>query len=665
MMFRRWSGHLLIGIVLVIFGETMPLQAQMRGHSPNRVQQIDQIGQTLSKPTKNNPRLALDTFTNTEADYLDSTFWDAPPFLDGTFPVDWPRDWGVTDRRGDTRLKSSRILAKWNPQHDGTGSDHFYLRFDLQRVVTSAADFTSQGHLSDTTYAQMLDGGLLSGKTKIRIQLGVAYAKPDYVVKYVNWSEEVHLHNLTYDVMVLDVNGVPVNRLFPGRKYGGLAPTMDFTVQTSALRFPVKGATEPSPAWNVVHFKLIPPQVTSPDVYGGFGYFMHFPIPATFLPYSFLLDAELTFGAVAPIFLVHGTNADPSTWNEPDLLPPSPGIDNLNLPDLPAGATNFNQFFSKFLGICFNDITLRQNGAIDVNARILSQQVTDRLKSVGAKACHLIGHSKGGIDSRAMIINHYEVNHFNDHLDQPGHFEVLSLYTLDTPNRGTVLSDIAWNLLNKPYPVADPKSWDLGNLMAWDLPFLHWGGAPDGKGFKAPRGPALEAQMTFNMQEWNRKNTFDFSHKNAQEKPIRFYNTASDSDWHKRDATMDDYEMEYMGVPLQGVATSMYRMLYWAKEVKTRSGGTREVSQGSGDWSHTVTIPITELYVASNQDPGQWNDLVVTYSSAVYDGGTLFCPPSLQNFNNINLKNHSSVKNYGMARGIVAQIVLDWPVATQ
>jgi hypothetical protein len=106
----------------------------------------------------------------------------------------------------------------------------------------------------------------------------------------------------------------------------------------------------------------------------------------------------------------------------------------------------------------------------------------------------------------------------------------------------------------------------------------------------------------------------------------------------------------------------MYQMLYWAKEVDARSGGTREVDQGTGEWRHTVTIPLTELFVPTKQDPGQWNDLCVTYSSAVYEGGTLFCPPYLQNFNGINLKNHSNVKNYGMARGIMAQIALDWPV---
>ena len=125
--------------------------------------------------------------------------------------------------------------------------------------------------------------------------------------------------------------------------------------------------------------------------------------------------AKASVKAIAPIFLVHGTDADQKTWNDP----------NGNIWDPPSNKS-FNNYFSTFTGICFNDIALTPNGAIDNNGNDLEDLIKKRLASVGAKACHIVAHSKGGIDSRAMIYDHYG-HHRNESLGQLGNFEVLSL----------------------------------------------------------------------------------------------------------------------------------------------------------------------------------------------------------------------------------------------
>jgi len=553
---------------------------------------------------------------------------------DGTC-LTWSEYWAP--RGAEQVLKDLVSDDGKNPYNSGRGWGDFSFKFQINRVVTDDANLDTQGFLINPQ--ALISRGVIAPTITVEFA-AIEYLHGDGVVK--TWSG----NGINANYKVISVNGKKYWSEPPTGRIGGWDwqfPLNHFTLVTfqvpiEMVKFPRRAALGSKP---LAENQL---EVTT-DMTGN-----TYLIPAIKLAW-----VKASVKAMAPIFLVHGTNATPDTWNKPD--PTMEGID-LGLPDLPAWSSNFNQFFFTFPGLCFNDITLKPNGSIDDNSGLLAQEVSKRLQSVGAKACHIIGHSKGGIDGRAMTIKHYG-SPLHENLDQPGHFEVLSLYTLDTPHRGTVLSDIAWNKLNRSNPVADPQWYDLVNVMRWDLPFLHSAGVPDGQtlsGHGAPTGPALEAQMTDKMLNWNQKNVFDFSHKNAQGKPIRFYNTAADADWNNRNGSMDTSELGYMRIPLSSVATSMYRMLYWAKEVQTLEGTTTRNGPNG-----PIAIPVTIL-VPIGQEPGQWNDLVVSYSSAVYDGGTLFCPPSLQNFNSINLKNHSTVKNYGMARGIVGQIALDWPV---
>jgi hypothetical protein len=656
MMLSRSLVIVAIGPMMLALVTAVTLQAQSRGSAPNRLDQVEQMSGVLGATTKAIPTQALAESAHSEGEYLVSSFWEGTPLVDSGIPCRWLTSWGVNDRQGDTRLKSTRLLAKWNPAHNGNGEDHYYLRFDLKRVVTSSSGFPVQGHLGDPLRFQMIKDGLLSENAHIKFQLKIFFDKPDY--KPGPW-DEVHLHTMMYDIVILDFNGNPLNVKIPGLRFGNSFGSFECTIPTSAVRFPIKGDAEPSPAWNVIHFKLVPPKVRTPKVYT----FVAYPeLGATMLGYNFALDAELSFGSMAPIFLVHGTNADPSTWNDPNggSLAPSPN-------------RSFNDYFSTFSGICFNDIALTPNGGINENGKDLKDRIKERLTSVGAKACHIIAHSKGGLDSRAMIYDHYKSCQ-NESLYLPGNFEVLSLYTLDTPHRGTVLSDIAWNALHQAQAVADPKWHDLEVLMAWDWAWLHNPppGDSDGKA-KLPTGRALEAQMTHNMDTWNRNHGVGFSWLNTGGRPLKFYNTASDADWFVRDVYIDTWELRFssfdtLKLPLglaPHLATSSYRMLYYAKEVKPHPAIHTEVVRDKEGNRWEIERPVTELFVPEGQGGREWNDTVVAISSAVYDGGILFCPVFISNLGGIMLKNHSSVKSAELADGIVEQIRVDWPLSSR
>src|SRR6185436_10862147 len=94
--------------------------------------------------------------------------------------------------------------------------------------------------------------------------------------------------------------------------------------------------------------------------------------------------ARLEFAAVAPIFLVHGTAAKPETWN-----------------------THFVPYFKNSGALWSNDITLEPNGSILRNGRLLGEALTRLTTGFGAKKCHIIAHSKGGLDTRAYLNKNY------------------------------------------------------------------------------------------------------------------------------------------------------------------------------------------------------------------------------------------------------------------
>jgi hypothetical protein len=123
--------------------------------------------------------------------------------------------------------------------------------------------------------------------------------------------------------------------------------------------------------------------------------------------------AELDFEAIAPIFLVHGI--------------------------FKTGLTAWPEFHAAFddAGIPFSDdIDLSPTGSIEGNGAILDGRLRSLAAKFGAKKCHIVAHSKGGLDTRSYLNGAYDADEL----------KVLSLYTLSTPHHGTVLADIGVGL---------------------------------------------------------------------------------------------------------------------------------------------------------------------------------------------------------------------------
>ncbi|ALT76273.1 esterase/lipase family protein [Paucibacter sp. KCTC 42545] len=119
----------------------------------------------------------------------------------------------------------------------------------------------------------------------------------------------------------------------------------------------------------------------------------------------------IEFDAAYPFALIHGIAAKDNTWDAAE----APGV----LDTMDKSGALYKRFF-----------TGNRNGAVMTNAADLKGQITGYLDQVKAKKVNLIVHSKGGLDSQAMAVL------------SPPEFEVLSLGTLSTPHRGSVVADL-------------------------------------------------------------------------------------------------------------------------------------------------------------------------------------------------------------------------------
>jgi hypothetical protein len=181
--------------------------------------------------------------------------------------------------------------------------------------------------------------------------------------------------------------------------------------------------------------------------------------------------AAISIGAMAPLVLVHGTNAQHDTWEI--------SID---------GMTSVE--FLQSRGIVFDHmVDLVPNGTPEGNAILLWGYVDNRLASMGAQNVHLITHSKGATDSRSMLHNRYTPG-------QP--FTVLTLFSLGTPSRGTILSDygVEYEKLHLYLSLTDKEVISEGMIQA------AMGHALARFGL-APSDPARKLQTHAAMTEFN------------------------------------------------------------------------------------------------------------------------------------------------------------------
>ncbi len=307
---------------------------------------------------------------------------------------------------------------------------------------------------------------------------------------------------------------------------------------------------------------------------------------------------EISFKAIDPLILVHGTNAQSTTW-EPIVT------DYLILRNIP---------FS-------NEVNFPDggNGSIDGNAKILDTRIKEIARSFGAQSVSLIVHSKGGLDSRRFLSAYYRPDPSN------GSPKVTSLYTITTPHHGCILSDLS--IAYRGYNDARSSDEDVQLYFDKDWALERHG----------PQNPALKLQTTAYIAEFNRNNTFP--------RGINFYTIAADADLDNNGviSVLEADRVIHNNHPYVFNAAEMGTLWY------NILGHVRSVSV------ERKQFLVNEWHVVTPMNHPDFlkNDLVVTRESSKH-------PASKELL--FTKKNHSNVKNGTTIQKILNQIDSDNPV---
>ena len=316
----------------------------------------------------------------------------------------------------------------------------------------------------------------------------------------------------------------------------------------------------------------------------------------------------IEFDAAYPYVLAHGIAADRSTWEGAA----APGV----LAEMDASGVLYDRFS-----------TANKNGAVRDNAVDLKGKIKTFLNKVKAKKVNMIVHSKGGLDSQALAAL------------SPPDFEVLSLGTLSTPHRGSVVADLT--LLQRALATIYQNNGQDPNGYAQQFVSSSVAGMASGFG-AGPQPPGLNDLTTQSANEaivagvrGNVANTFTIG--------------ADAGPNCTRDAT--DAEIDPMNpvssVPFVGSYT--YNALRLAYQNICRLSSAIELNFEVLP-SYTEAPPITVLtYQTVRNATLNPNDVVVGLRSANPGWGT-----PLGDQNSIN---HSTVKNAGNVRKILDQTI--------
>jgi len=362
-------------------------------------------------------------------------------------------------------------------------------------------------------------------------------------------NDKIISQNATIRLPAWDIDGpehdrVTVNGHVLGLLKGanGLWNMNEFTIPVEWLRFPKKGVngSTPTPVNNEIKIDI---DISSPGQ-----------------SWCMQVDwIEVSFEAMSPLLLVHGTNAQSDTW----------------VPDVTDFLTSRSVPHS-------NNINLVANGTIDGNARLLKGRVNALAKSFGAEKVHLIAHSKGGLDSRRFLGQYYTPT--------PGaEAKVLSLYTISTPHHGTIISDLTRaNRVHNAFS-NDPDVQAYLNRETYTPSSF------------TPVDPALSEQTVENMLSFNRNNPFSGN-------GVQFHTISADADLNN-DGQISGNESSPLIPNIFGVPSLMYRLLGNVETITVTRG-----SPGIFQTRYQVTPNPTGAF--------QENDLVVTTTSARHPAAT-------------------------------------------
>jgi pimeloyl-ACP methyl ester carboxylesterase len=538
-----------------------------------------------------------------------------------------------------------------------TPSGDLRFGFEVARVVAyhpTLATHYSTGELSQQVIDNMQRKGQLSNNIKFKLYLHFDSTNPNDKGKY-------------FKITVDTFNGHSINKTFNGQI--GAWRRIELDESMTWLRSPMYrapgfvGAGQPvTPIINELIVKTNMDSVMEID-----------PRTGQYGDAEGDLRGYLGFGAMAPIIFVHGTNADSTSWEPnatsitsrdsvvgylsqeigPNYVPWEYRIDLSKKGDPQISPNNQNGNG----GIDDDAYQLQSLGiAIDLNNRV-GYGIPNILSWMGAESCHLVGHSKGGMAIRALIDRYADSMMYkliySDKMEEYRRVKILSLWTIDTPHHGTVLSDIAYQIRLFPYFGAtqdvDNHGWiDPEKVMLMAM----WGA---GLHFPLPKGKALEDQQVEQCTSRNARLRLP--------KDTELYYVAADAEdavggldsgmrWEEVRGLVTDVA----GVPLTGWAqyqlmgaTNMYRTLGWARTV-TISVSTSTIPGGNSIQNIGLNVLGNGSFVG--------NDLVVTVISAEpMNGQFLPVNPVEPRTSRFMLGNHSTVKNANFLDAMFAQIL--------
>ena len=323
--------------------------------------------------------------------------------------------------------------------------------------------------------------------------------------------------------------------------------------------------------------------------------------------------AELQFKAMAPLVLIHGIGANPR-----DAWEIEPGVTEY--------LTSLGVPFEHRIPIQPNGTILRritpEGEVIPGNADFLELAIRTVAQHFGVQKVHLVGHSKGGLDSRGYLANNYN----------PDEVKVLSLHTITTPHQGSALADISYEArTNFLRPVAQAGDDDMETFLRSDF-LLEISG-------RGPQLPGLRDLQTEAMRDFNRGN--------AIPNGVKFYTYGADADLdNDGDITVAEANPLIPNrFPINAArqGTVLYHIL-------------RDVSTITLDEDRIPSIGIVfrrEIERVPTTSP-QINDLAVTETSSQH-------PSQLQHFGPLD-RNHRNVKDPETMDSILNTIRNDFPV---
>lgn len=335
----------------------------------------------------------------------------------------------------------------------------------------------------------------------------------------------------------------------------------------------------------------------------------------------------LQFDAMAPLALIHGTNANQDAW------------DRFTVQDLerqvpPNGAfprESARTYLERELIPFEWRINLPEpNGYIRDNGDDVRNAAVRVAASYGTNKVNLVGHSKGGLDSRWYLSP-------LSGLYNPDQTRVLTFHSVSTPHHGTVLAD--FSVLRRRYPGVALASAG-GDLDALAYFTNDWIVADIARG--GPQFPALDDLRPRGAEAFNRQ-------VGPPPADVRFFSYGADADVRDVPLTLIDNNEatpQFADIPfnIRGFAASVYyRLLRDRATIRVRI--IRNLPP-NGDSYQLETVP---------NRPPQPNDLIVNVGSA-----TLGSEPHA----NVD-GNHRNAKDNFMLRRILDNINCAFPIGPQ